>query len=200
MRFLLGISALALVGALGLHTHDNPRGTTVPVGEQTLPPPGWTDFCNRLPKDCKPSPGLPGFTVTPERWQEVLAVNRGVNHLVWPATDISHYGVVEYWAYPDDNFGDCEDYVLLKRRMLLQSGWPSSRLLITIVFDQDITGHAVLTVRADGNDFILDSETDDLLLWKDTSFFRYKKRQSESDPDMWVNLEDGWSMRLLARR
>ena len=27
-------------------------------------------------------------------------------------------GVVERWSYPDDGYGDCEDYVLLKRRAL----------------------------------------------------------------------------------
>ena len=37
---------------------------------------------------------------------------------------MEHWGVVERWSYPDDGYGDCEDYVLLKRRMLMQAGWP----------------------------------------------------------------------------
>ena len=34
-------------------------------------------------------------------------------------TDMDHWGAVEKWSYPDDGYGDCEDYVLLKRRMLI---------------------------------------------------------------------------------
>ena len=64
-------------------------------------------------------------------------------------TDIEHWGVVERWNYPDDGYGDCEDYVLLKRRMLMQAGWPREALLITVVRDKKGDGHAVLTVKTD---------------------------------------------------
>jgi hypothetical protein len=50
------------------------------------------------------------------------------------------------WSYPDDGYGDCEDYVLLKRRMLTQSGWPREALLVTVVRNEKDEGHAVLTV------------------------------------------------------
>jgi predicted transglutaminase-like cysteine proteinase len=39
---------------------------------------------------------------------------------------------------------DCEDYVLLKRRMLMQAGWPREALLVTVVRDKKGDGHAVL--------------------------------------------------------
>ena len=64
-------------------------------------------------------------------------------------TDLEHWGVVERWNYPDDGYGDCEDYVLLKRRMLMQAGWPREALLITVVRDKKGDGHAVLTVKTD---------------------------------------------------
>ena len=39
-------------------------------------------------------------------------------------TDMDHWGVVERWNYPDDGYGDCEDYALEKRKLLMQAGWP----------------------------------------------------------------------------
>ena len=78
-----------------------------------------------------------------------MRVNRWVNETIKPRTDLEHYGVVERWSYPDDGYGDCEDYVLLKRRMLIQSGWPRGVLLVTVVRDTKDKGHAVLTVSTD---------------------------------------------------
>ena len=60
---------------------------------------------------------------------------------------------------PDDGYGDCEDYVLLKRRMLIQSGWPREALLVTVVRNERDEGHAVLTVTSDKGDYILDMRT-----------------------------------------
>ena len=79
----------------------------------------------------------------------MVKVNAWVNESIKPMTDLEHWGVVERWNYPDDGYGDCEDYVLLKRRMLMQAGWPREALLITVVRDQKGDGHAVLTVKTD---------------------------------------------------
>ena len=96
---------------------------------------------------------------------------------------------VEKWSYPDDGYGDCEDYVLLKRRMLIEAGWPRSALLITVVRDRKGDGHAVLTVRTDKGEYILDNQNDKILPWSDTGY-RFVKRQSQSDPNTWVALGD----------
>jgi transglutaminase-like cysteine proteinase BTLCP len=40
--------------------------------------------------------------------------------------------MVERWSYPNDGYGDCEDYVLLKRRILIESGWGQVRELLDI--------------------------------------------------------------------
>ncbi len=49
----------------------------------------------------------------------------------------------------EDGYGDCEDYALLKRKMLMQAGWPREALLMTVVRDKKGEGHAVLTVKTD---------------------------------------------------
>ena len=81
-----------------------------------------------------------------------------VNDTIKPITDLEHWGVSERWNYPDDGYGDCEDYVLLKRKMLTQAGWPRQALLITVVRDKQGDGHAVLTVKTDKGEFILDNQ------------------------------------------
>jgi hypothetical protein len=75
-----------------------------------------------------------------------LGFNTSVNWTIKPLTDIEHWGVADRWSYPDDGYGDCEDYVLFKRRMLIQSGWPREVLLVTVVRSEKDEGHAVLTV------------------------------------------------------
>jgi predicted transglutaminase-like cysteine proteinase len=102
---------------------------------------------------------------------------------------MDHWGVLERWSYPDDGKGDCEDYVLLKRRMLMQAGWPREALLITVVRDKRGDGHAVLTVKTDKGDFILDNQEEQVLLWSETGY-RFVKRQSQSNPNHWVALGD----------
>jgi predicted transglutaminase-like cysteine proteinase len=96
--------------------------------------------------------------------------------------------VIERWSYPDDGYGDCEDYALLKRRMLIESGWPREALLLTVVRGER-EGHAVLTVTTDKGDYVLDNINSDVLLWSNTSY-RFIKRQSEYDPNVWVSLGD----------
>ena len=104
-------------------------------------------------------------------------------------TDQDHWGTVEKWSYPDDGYGDCEDYVLLKRKMLAQAGWPLEALLITVVREKSGDGHAVLTVKTDKGEFILDNQNPEILLWSETNY-RFVKRQSQTDPNRWVSLGD----------
>jgi predicted transglutaminase-like cysteine proteinase len=127
--------------------------------------------------------------LTTKAWKDLERVNLWVNTHIQPMTDLEHWGVVERWNYPDDGYGDCEDYVLLKRRMLIQSGWPREALLVTVVRDNEDEGHAVLTVITDKGDYVLDNKNDFIVLWSDTGY-RFVKRQSQSDPNVWVSLGD----------
>jgi len=162
----------------------------ISVGEAARPPIGWVQFCEERPGECK-SETTPARDVQLSKvaLKELERVNRYVNDHIKPMTDLEHYGVIEKWAYPEDGYGDCEDYVLLKRRMLMQLGWPREALLITIVRDKKGDGHAVLTVRSDKGEFILDNQEAEILPWSDTGY-RYVKRQSQSDPNVWVSLGD----------
>ena len=160
------------------------------VSEVTRPPVGWIEFCARQPGECAGAGTAPRhLALSPEAWKDLVRVNKSVNKTIKPLTDLEHWGLVERWSYPDDGYGDCEDYVLLKRRMLIQSGWPRETLLVTVVRDNKDEGHAVLTVTTNKGDYVLDNQNEDILLWSETGY-RFVKRQSQSNPNVWVSLGD----------
>lgn len=166
------------------------RPTFISLGSTSRPPIGWVDFCAQNRRECETRP-MPARDVvlTPTTWRDLTRINQLVNTKIKPLTDMEHWGVLERWSYPEDGYGDCEDYVLLKRRMLIQAGWPRQALLITVVRDARGDGHAVLTVKTDKGEFILDNQNEEILLWSETSY-RFVKRQSQTDPNTWVALGD----------
>ena len=158
----------------------------------TSVPFGWADFCQRAQNagDCVVDRlDAVAIVLDADLLRRVDRVNRFVNDAIEPATDLENYGVEEYWAYPDNGKGDCEDYVLLKRRMLMRVGLPRQALLITIVRDKAGEGHAVLTLKTSEGDLILDNKTNRI----ETSArapYLFVKRQSDEDPNVWVSLRE----------
>jgi predicted transglutaminase-like cysteine proteinase len=184
-------AAAALIAVLATHPADaGERPLFVATGATARPPIGWVDFCSNHAKECDTRPiEARDALLTAKAWKELTRINKWVNETVKPVTDLEHWGVVERWNFPDDGYGDCEDYVLLKRRMLMQSGWPRQSLLITVVRDKRGDGHAVLTVKTDRGEFVLDNQNEDVLLWSETGY-RFVKRQSQNDPNVWIALGD----------
>lgn len=186
----LGAAAVAATLLGGAAQAGPERLMHVRVSDYTRAPIGWVEFCSVSPSECAIGASTPRDVVlTPKAWKDLVRVNAWVNDTIKPITDLEHWGVVERWSYPDDGYGDCEDYVLLKRRMLIQAGWPREALLITVVRDKKDEGHAVLTVKTDKGDYILDNQNEDVRLWSDTGY-RFVKRQSQSDANVWVSLGD----------
>jgi predicted transglutaminase-like cysteine proteinase len=174
------------------------RPLFISIGETARSPIGWVEFCIEYDPECKTKPSAPRDVVlSTQAWKELDRVNLWTNSHIKPMTDMDHWGVVERWNYPDDGYGDCEDYALLKRKMLMQAGWPREALLMTVVRDLHGDGHAVLTVKTDKGEYILDNQRDEILLWSDTGY-RFVKRQSQSDPNLWVSLGDPRSAPLTA--
>ncbi len=184
----LAAAMIAMFGTASAVASERP--IYVSVGNQARPPIGWVEFCNEHARECATTASDPRDVVlTSKAWKDLVRVNRWVNESIRPVTDMDHWGVVERWSYPDDGQGDCEDYVLLKRRMLTQAGWPREALLITVVRDKKGEGHAVLTVKTDKGEFILDNQAEEILLWSETGY-RFVKRQSQANPNTWVSLGD----------
>jgi predicted transglutaminase-like cysteine proteinase len=188
---LAKILGAALAAALALPASAaGERPLFVSVGSAARAPVGWTEFCAQYTPECETKTGdARDGVLTTKAWKELVRINAFVNDTVKPITDLEHWGVAERWNYPDDGYGDCEDYVLLKRKMLMQAGWPRQALLITVVRDKQGDGHAVLTVKTDKGEFILDNQNEEVLLWSDTGY-RFVKRQSQTDANAWVALGD----------
>ncbi len=192
-----GAIILALIGAPAAGNAEE-RVLSISIGGTVRPPIGWVEFCVEYDPECKTKPSVPRDVVlSTQAWKDLTRINLWVNTHVKPMTDMDHWGVVERWNYPDDGYGDCEDYALQKRKMLMQAGWPREALLMTVVRDQHGDGHAILTVKTDKGEFILDNQRDDIRLWSDTGY-RFVKRQSQSDPNVWVSLGEPRSAPLTA--
>ncbi|RYD29796.1 MAG: transglutaminase [Sphingomonadales bacterium] len=191
IKRLLMTMAVALTAALsgGSASANN---LPMPVMGGTSQPVGHYDFCKRYPDECQKNDAPSVVKLTRSTWDKIVEVNNAVNTGILPRTDLDLYGQAEYWTYPKTE-GDCEDYVLLKQYMLERADLPRSALLVTVVRQPNGDGHAVLTVRTDRGDFVLDNLKDEVKDWKETEY-RYLKRQSEKNSAKWVSIADDRDM------
>jgi predicted transglutaminase-like cysteine proteinase len=163
---------------------------------KTLPPIGFVEFCARSKKNCESNGSASRrLALTADLWKTLKKVNVQVNSAIEPVTDQDLYAVPERWTFPVDA-GDCEDYVLLKKRYLEDLALPSHALLITVVLDEAGDGHAVLTVSTDHGDFVLDNRRNEIIRWAETKY-RFLKRQSQEDPRQWVALSEAGKTSLV---
>jgi predicted transglutaminase-like cysteine proteinase len=166
-----------------------PRASYAAVGGPTSVPYGWVDFCGRRPEECSLGK-LQALDVRMSKstWALLNRVNKKVNLAIEPMTNLAHWGtMLDHWDYPIDGKGDCKVYALFKRKLLVEAGFPRQALLMTVVKDLDGEGHAVLTVKTDQGEFVLDNLTDDIKPWNSTGYV-FIKRQAQNDPNVWLDL------------
>ena len=160
------------------------------VGDVTSVPYGWVDFCRRYSGECVGGASAPlDVNLTTEAMHEIARINTWVNDNVEPVSDMDHWGVLDQWDIPTDGKGDCEDYALYKRKLLIAEGFPRQALLITVVKDEHDEGHAILTVKTNRGEFILDNLHNEIKYWNKTGY-HFVKRQSQSDQNVWVQIGD----------
>jgi predicted transglutaminase-like cysteine proteinase len=165
----------------------------------TRPVQAWTQMCERQPAECAVDTGeQPTIALTRQTWQLLVTVNAKVNTAVKPLTDDDHWGVADLWSLPEDGYGDCEDYQLLKRQLLVEAGFPRRALLMTVVIDEKGEGHAVLMARTDRGDFILDNKVQSVLPWHQTGYI-FVKREGQNGPG-WTSLGGATSPVTTANR
>jgi len=183
-----GVMLAGIVASVPQAAAAPARATYATAGARTSVPYGWVDFCNRYSTECDVQ-GLDAVDIdlTPAALSDIERVNRKVNMAVQPVTDMDHWGVVDRWDYPLDGKGDCEDYALLKRKILMHDGYPRQALLVTVVKDHEGEGHAILTIKTNQGEFVLDNLDDRVLPWGDTGY-RFIKRQSQEDPNVWQSI------------
>lgn len=178
----------------GLIAGSDSRAVALPVaytpvasGGSARPIAGWVRFCRTYVDECRTDPGEQDVVrLTPSLWRAVNEVNSAVNAAIRPLTDVEHWGELDRWDLAEDGTGDCEDYQLLKRRKLTMLGIPRRAMVMTVVLDERNEGHAVLMLRTDRGDFILDNKRDEILSWHRTGYV-YVKRESQTE-QAWVSL------------
>lgn len=180
MRYMLLLCAWLLPGVAQAQQ-------IVDVGAGSASPPhGFVDFCRREPAECLVSDrGFAVVRATPDRIKLLQKVNDWVNSKIHGVTDKELYGVNEWWTVPA-TAGDCEDYAILKRHVLIEKyGWPASALRLTVVYDEDDLGHTVLTVVTSVGDYVLDNKHEWIGFLGE---FQYKPlmRQSGASPRVWT--------------
>lgn len=126
--------------------------------------------------------------ITPEQWSEITRINSRVNGAIAMRTDLSAFGVDDVWQSPGETaprYGDCEDYVLQKRRDLIAAGISAETLSIALVTTPSGQSHAVLLIADAGGEYVLDNLSAWILPWSSTRY-RWVARQTPGRPMDWV--------------
>ncbi|CAO4151364.1 Bacterial transglutaminase-like cysteine peptidase [Methylorubrum aminovorans] len=169
------------------------------VGAEARPILAWTEFCLSYSAECAFDRAEPArITLTPAVWSSIVSINRRVNRTIDPVTDQEHWGRPDRWDLAEDGRGDCEDFQLLKRKMLAAAGLPRRAMRMTVVIDEKGEGHAVLTLVTDRGDYILDNKTNAVLPWAQTGYV-FIKREGQ-DALAWVSLGGASSPVTTANR
>jgi predicted transglutaminase-like cysteine proteinase len=161
--------------------------SAITSGAPARPIAAWVDFCQSYPGECAVNTAEPAqITLNPATWNTIVSVNRRVNKSLRAITDMDHLHVADRWDLAEDGAGDCEDFQLLKRKLLADAGLPRRAMRMTVVIDEKGEGHAVLTLITDRGDIILDNKTSTVLPWRQTGY-TFIKRESQYDV-AWVSL------------
>lgn len=170
-----------------------------PAAGEARPIAAWIDFCRREPGECAVDARAPAtIQLNPRIWQTIVSTNRNVNSAIRAVTDQEHWGIPDKWDIPSDGMGDCEDFQLLKRKLLAESGLSRRAMRMTVVIDELGEGHAVLMIRTNRGDLVLDNKTNTVSPWFETGYV-FVKRESQ-DRIGWVSLGGATSPVTTANR
>lgn len=150
-----------------------------------LGPFGHTVMCSRKPDLC---------TAPEKAYQEVALntlnkaliehVNLEINRTIRYRPDPIDMGIADRWRVAVTE-GDCEDIALAKRQRLIELGFPAGAMRLAVGHVETGEGHAVLVLRTEGGDVILDNRRDDVVAWNDHDM-RWSMIQSAENPRRWL--------------
>ena len=192
-RFVALTIAVGLLQACvtGAVQSSSVKSSPMPLGRVAGPPPGFFDFCQRQPEECKRVSATAAVVeLTPQRRGELERVQRDVNRRITAIEDIDQYGWREHWTYPTSGYGDCEDYALEKRRALIALGWPAQALFLAVARIPRGQAHTVLVAATSDGDFVLDNRKSAVLPWRRLPY-AWKIRQSAASPARWYIIPRG---------
>ncbi|MEO8683576.1 MAG: transglutaminase-like cysteine peptidase [Devosia sp.] len=133
----------------GLALSANTGGSA--ARESSRPPLGLQLYCLQHPNECQHS-GNSSVETSNDLLDLLRQVNRHVNAAITPRAD----GAVDRWQSGASS-GDCEDYVMTKRQMLIGRGIPGGALRVAYTKTRSGEGHAILVVHTEMGDLVLDN-------------------------------------------
>ena len=192
---LVIVATLASLFAVQTAHADGPAGAarslkTAPVfsyiseKRRTAAPFAHVMFCARNPDECTARGDASEVSLSPLAEKQLGDVNASVNRSIRPVDERSDQGDV--WQV-NVKAGDCEDFALTKRDHLIAMGWSTKALRIAVTKTATGKGHAVLVVRTDRGDLVLDNRTNAIKSWNDTDL-RWLMIQSGDNPRIWYEL------------
>ncbi len=180
---LVGFGTIALLAALTIfpleaRSQDAPQcmplSATVAYVDDAPKP--YREFCLKNPEACE----LTGPSIidwSPELHELLRKTNARVNGSVQFVPDKENSGLEEVWDFPHQARGDCEDFMLEKRRQLVVAGLPSASMTCAIAFHRvKLFPHAILMVETTAGTFVLDNLYEDVLCWDALPYF-YTRRE-----------------------
>ena len=176
------VMAIANISA----TSASPTAATMREGAYALAPFSFVKFCLDYPGDCPKSSGPARIHLTGAHMAELASVNRAVNAAIRPTPDTS---AMRFWRL-NVSAGDCNAFAVEKRHELIRRGWPAAALALTVAKTSWGEGHLVVTVRTDQGDLVLDNLRSSIIAWQKTGY-DWIMRQSEGNPQFWVDLDGG---------
>ncbi|MGB3177271.1 MAG: transglutaminase-like cysteine peptidase [Albidovulum sp.] len=188
IRRTYALTAVLALGCLCLTAPAPAVGASGPSANRLVAkapiaaPKGASDLCARHPWACATANRPPRPTA--QMLQIARLINRDVNARTRNLSDNQQYGREEYWALPTARGGDCEDFALEKKRRLIEAGLPPQALLIATVLDRSRNPHAVLVMRTDQGDYVLDNLRSGLSRWHLTGY-SFLRMQDPKAPARW---------------
>ncbi|NDY73970.1 hypothetical protein DO021_19570 [Desulfobacter hydrogenophilus] len=117
-------------------------------------------------------------------FEDLEKIQRDVNWDITYQSDLEHYKKSDHWAIPADGLGDCEDYALLKRHLLLEAGWPKEKLRLATCYTETGGYHAVLiailgATWTDETWWVLDNREKLPKSWRMMDHYKWDRMQDE---------------------
>ena len=157
---LATVVAAAQFGGVSI-AGESGSGAQMTTRGGAAPPVGFLVFCLKNPSQCRGG-GSAQVTLSDEMMATLNSVNRAVNRSIRPRNERA-----DRWEI-NVRVGDCEDYALTKRARLMALGLPASALRIATARTRSGVGHAVLVVRTNEGDFVLDNLSSRIQVWNQT--------------------------------
>jgi predicted transglutaminase-like cysteine proteinase len=168
-------TALALLSLTFLVSEALPGA--MPRGAAVAAPPGFISFCLRQSTQCADEkPGAAPVHLDAGKRALIATVNSQVNRTTTWVHDSVRSEAKEHFDLVRNGKGDCEDMALTKRKMLNATGIPFHNLVLAIGRNGRGELHAVLVVRTDAGDLVLDSPDTAIRDWREAGLTWIKRQ------------------------